>query len=393
MHPHSAGMSLKRFQWLDEVPDVPGRPLRILLLADDRHVARVVTDHIRGIVMHSRHWCRIANPIHDPVPVAAGTPDFDVILIHYSLYVLGPYFLPDSWADYVRCHPAVKVQVIQDEHRAIRKMHGRMRALGVSLVFSSLSPDNAERVYGGDLLSRTWFVSCLPGYVHDHFDHVRAPRLADRRLDIVYRGRDLPPTLGRMAEDKSRIGLQVALAAHEHGLAFDIASSETSRIYGNDWMAFLATGRATLGCEGGASIFDFDGEVADAVDAFMSANPGASAVEVAERVTKRWEGNVVHRTITPRMLEAVAARTALVLYPGEYRGILRPGEHYIELQREGSNMGEVMRALRDIPSLEAMTGRAWTSIMGNPRLRKRHYVAKLDSAIGMVARSHGGGSA
>ena len=374
-------MSLKRFQWLDEVPDVPGRPLRVLLLADDRHVARVVTDHIRGIVMHSRHWCRIANPIHDPVPVAGGTPDFDVILIHYSLYVLGPYFLPDPWADYVRCHPAVKVQIIQDEYREINRMKARMHELGVRLVFSSLDPANAERVYGVGGPAGTSFVSCIPGYVHDHFDHLAPPPFADRPFDVVYRGRDLSPALGRMAADKSAIGKQVMAAARAHGLTVDIATDESSRVYGNEWMRFLSSGRATLGCEGGASIFDFDGSVASAVDAFRAAHPRAGTDETWKAVASRWEGNVVHRTITPRILESVAARTALVLYPGSYRGLIRPEEHYVELQRDGSNMGEVMRALEDHRSLEAMAERAWVAVMRNPRLRKRHYVSKLDSAI------------
>lgn len=380
-------MSLRRFQWLDEIPDAPGRCLRILVLADDRHAARVVTDHVRGIVMHSRHWCRIANPIHDPAPVVGGWPDFDVILIHYSLYILGTYFLPGPWSEYVRRHPGLKAQIIQDEHRAIARMHVRMRELGISLVFSSLSPENAERVYGGGLLSGTAFVGCLPGYVQDHFDHVRAPRLADRRFDVVYRGRDLPATIGSMAEDKSRIGRQVALAAARHGLSTDIASDEKSRVYGDDWMGFLSSGRATLGCEGGASIFDFDGEVSAAVDSFLAANPGASAAEVRDRVTARWEGNIVHRTITPRIFEAIAAGTALVLYPGLYRGVLRPGEHFLELQRDGSNIDEVIRALRDIPALEAMTRRASASVMGDVRLRKRHYVSKLDSALALLDRA------
>lgn len=389
MQPAPPSTGLRRFQWLDDVPDSPGRSLRVLVLADDRHPARVVTDHVRGIVMHSRHWCRVANPIHDPAPIAGGWPDFDVILIHYSLYVLGSYFLPDAWADFMRRHPAVKVQVIQDEYRDINRMKARMRDLGVRLVFSSLDPANAERVYGDGGPEGASFVSCIPGYVHDHFDHVPARPFAERPFDVVYRGRDLSPALGRMAAEKSAIAMQVADAAREHGLAVDIATNESSRVYGDDWMAFLSSGRATLGCEGGASVFDFDGSVAAAVDRHRAKNPGAGTEDTWKSAVRRCEGNIVHRTPTPRILEAVAARTALVLYPGSYRGIIRPGEHYIELQRDASNMGDVVRALRDHRSLEAMADRAWRVVMTEPRLRKRHYVSKLDSAIDLAVRSGG----
>ncbi|MGH8546264.1 MAG: hypothetical protein ACREX3_22105, partial [Gammaproteobacteria bacterium] len=73
--------------------------LSVLMLADDRHPANVVQDHIAAFTMYSRHRIRVINPIHEPVTSAGRAWRYDLILIHYSIFVLGEYFLPTPWCD------------------------------------------------------------------------------------------------------------------------------------------------------------------------------------------------------------------------------------------------------------------------------------------------------
>lgn len=372
------------FMDLADVSDFAGenqRPKRVLFLADNRHAAKVVIDHISAFANHSVHEIVIKNPIHDRVPISHWFSQFDAILIHYSIYILSDYFLPDKWVRAIADFEGFKAQIIQDEHRQVNAMMARIANIGISAVFSSLESKTALRVYRGELLRNVHIFSCLPGYVAENFYDFSPPKIADRPLDIVYRGRTLPPFLGRHAQEKRQIGEQVQAAALQHGLSVDISSDEDRRIYGSAWPKFLMSGRATLGVEGGASIFDFDGRITDAVIQYQKEYPGAGFETIWERVLKSSEGNVVHKTITPKILEAIATKTALILYPGKYRGILEPGRHYIELARDSSNLDEVMLQVKDVELLQNMVDRTYEEVVFRDELSMRFYVRKIDAVI------------
>ena len=371
-----------RFLDLFEIPNTPSYtvPLRVLFLADDRHTAIVVQDHLRAIALRSHHRITVANPIHDAVELA-GIADVDVILIHYSIFVLSDYFFPPTWREAIASFPGAKVQIIQDEYRHIERMKRCMAELGIRAVMSSLSVDNLPQVYGGPLLSNTIFVSCLPGYVSELMLELVPPPIAQRPLDVVYRGRQLPYKLGRLAREKELIGDQMGAIAARFGLSVDIDSREQQRVYGPAWHDFLMSGRATLGVEGGASIFDFHDDIEPAIDAYHAAHPRAGFEEIFAAVLERYEGNVVHKTITPKIFEAIAARTALILYPGRFRDVLVPDRHFITLEPDGSNATEVVSKLRDIDYLQELVDRTHGDIIRQPYLHMDHYVRQLDAVL------------
>jgi len=379
----SNGVAIRqeRFLRIDDIqsPDNrPNEPLRVLMLADDRHAANVVLDHIDSIRRLSRNRVDVINPIHEQAITARSLARYDLILIHYSIYVLGEYFLPQAWRSLVIRFAGPKVQIIQDEFRNIHAMKARMKELGVCAVFSSLEPGNAQRVYGGELLENVYFFSSLPGYIADSHRKLDPLSIAVRPYDVVYRGRSLIPVLGRHAQEKQRIGEQMLSAAPSHGLKVDIDSSEERRIYGDQWIDFLMSGRATLGVEGGVSIFDFDGSLATDTDRYQAEHPNADFEEIWDHLLKEHEGNIDHKTITPRIFEAIASKTALVLYPGEYRGVLKPNDNYLPLARDASNINEVIRHLKDDGYLQEMVDRTYEEVMTRHDLSFEHYVDKLN---------------
>jgi hypothetical protein len=93
------------------------------------------------------------------------------------------------------------------------------------------------------------------------------------------------------------------------------------------------------------------------------------------------EGNVAHRVMTPRLFEALALRTALVLVPGHYCGILRPWDHYVPLQENGGNAEEVARALQDGKFLQAMADRAYREIVQSGRYSESQFAARVDEVL------------
>lgn len=358
-----------------------GRPLNVLLLADNRHAANVVQDHINAFRLDSRHNVFVVNPIWEQIDQVCDLSRIDVILVHYSILILGDYFLPAHNQNIVRDFTGPKAQIIQDEARWINRMKEKMVDLGVSAVFSSLNVENMIKVYSGAPISGISFYSCLPGYISQYMKRQIVLPIRKRGLDVVYRGRDLPFWFGRQAREKTEIGRQM-LSLYERGSKkVDIAVNEDSRIYGNDWTKFIASARATLGVEGGVSIFDFDGQAEARTTAYLKGHPGADFEEVFAAVLHEYEGNVVHRTVTPRIFEAISLKSALVLYPGAYRGVLVPYRHYIPLKRDGSNANQVLKALKDTRSLQEMVDRTYLEIMEQEELQARFYVTKIDAVL------------
>jgi hypothetical protein len=85
--------------------------------------------------------------------------------------------------------------------------------------------------------------------------------------------------------------------------------------------------------------------------------------------------------ISPRVFEAVALRTALVLFPGEYSGAVDPGRHYISLAKDFSNFEEVAERLRDLEALEVMTANAYEDLIASGRYSIKRFVERFDQAL------------
>jgi hypothetical protein len=86
--------------------------------------------------------------------------------------------------------------------------------------------------------------------------------------------------------------------------------------------------------------------------------------------------------ISPRAFEAIACRTALVLFEGLYSGVLEPGKHFIALKKDFSNVDDVLAKLQDDAYLEAMTERAYADIIGSGRFSYEGLVRLVDETLG-----------
>jgi hypothetical protein len=359
-----------------------------VLLADDALPIGTVRDHIEAICMHSRHRIVVLNPRQFTRGWSLASTDFDALVIHYSISILFDSHLPPPLRDLVRRFNGPKIQIIQDEYRWVDRMTRMMAELEVKAVFSSLSIENLPRVYHHAHLSGVRFYSSLPGYVAERLLRIDVPRIQDRSYHLVYRGRELPPWFGQGAREKVRIGEQAQRMAERFGLFADIKLREEDRIYGSDWIRHLTSGKSVLAVEGGATVFDFDEGVEEGAKAYQAANPEASWEETWLHSVQAHENNIIHRTITPRVLESILCRTALVMYPGHFRGVLQPWKHYIPLERDGSNERDVVHYLRNDQYLQDLVDRTHTHIANNPELRYANYVRAIDVVVDNLQREY-----
>ncbi len=355
---------------------------RVLLLADKKHQAGVIKDHINAFDEYSVHNISIRNPIEDVAPSAFHFLFFDTVIVHYSIFVLSEYFFSREWEYWLMHFPGQKIQIIQDEYRYVRAMSKKMDVLGISIVLSSLSPTNVGKVYSTEIGNDVMVYSTLPGYVSSKMRKTKHKPIEKRTVDVAYRGRELPIILGSFSKKKAKIGRQISAVAMGMALTIDIETSEEKRIYGKRWDNFLANTKATLGVEGGASLFDFDGELTDLYYAnAASEHPKEREDRRIQALISKLDGNITHSTITPRIFEAVAQKTLLILYPGFYRGVLKKDVHFLELREDGSNAIEVLNKIKDKDLVRRITHRAFEDVILDDRLSFRRYISKIDSLI------------
>lgn len=366
--------------------------LSVLLLCDDfAGHANTVLDHIDAFTRYSRHEVRRFNPRWVTDSTCLDLDAFDAVILHYSIFVISENYLSPRLRDKVRRYRGLKVQFIQDEHRRVDQMTEMMRYLGIQVLFTLLPPREVGKVYGPERLPGVALVHHLAGYVPDSLREVPAPPLEARPIDIGYRGRTLPFWLGRVAQEKAWIGQGILAAAGRYGWRCDIEWTEQDRIYGAQWTRFLGSCKATLGTESGASITDRDGSIERRTKQYLAAHPDAGFEQVFEAVLRPHEGNVRVNAISPRILEAVASRTVLILFPGDYSGVIQPWVHYIPLAKDFSNLDEVDACLRDRAFLAAMTGTAHRDLIASGRYSYRGFMQEVDAVLEGHASARGSG--
>jgi len=365
-------------------PNRERRP-RLLLLCDFRpHEAATVLDHIEAIRKWSRYDVFVL-PIHGDIPDEVDLEAFDGLAIHYNLIASNDSYLSPLARWRVSQFPGVKAAFIQDEYRFVNRTVSVMRTLGIQVLFTCVPQDQVELVYpAAGLPAVKRRITVLTGYVPEQLLSLPVLPYADRTIDVGYRGRRVPAWLGRLAQEKAAIADRFATDAPGFGLTTDISYTEKDRLYGQAWITFMSRIKAMLGVESGASVFDFDGSIERAVRGYLAAHPDASFEDVHRLFLADVDGRIRLNQISPRCFEAAALGTLMVLYPGDYSGVLEPWRHYVPLQKDHSNMAEVVRAIRDRETWERITKHAREEVAFNPRHSFRAMVETVDSALDLT---------
>lgn len=318
----------------------------LLLFCDDATSTATVDDHIKSLCNKSK------NNIFACDSVLINFLDldfdiFDVIVLHYSIVMSQEIYISRDLEEKIISHNGLKVAFLQDEYRWVDKTAEAMERLGVTVLFTVVNKDAIRKIYRHPWMENVRFEQTLTGFVPEHLLERCVPPYDQREMDVAYRARKVPSWLGEFGQEKWEIGQRFGEDAEKYGLRCDIAFSEAERIYGEKWIGFISGAKAVLGTESGASVIDFDDTIRQAVEAYEAQSPEASFDNVQDRCFKDHDGDVVIHVISPRCFEAAALRTLMILYPGEYSGVLVAGRHYVALEKDHSNMDEVVQTLRD----------------------------------------------
>lgn len=175
--------------------------------------------------------------------------------------------------------------------------------LNADVIATQLRKEDAERIYGHPVIE-------IPHALNPKLFHSRMG-YRERPFDIGVRGAWYPDSLG----DTDRNTIYSSKVWR--GLKEDIKPGKQDFLSRSDWAKNLSKWRTMPSCEAGMV--------------------GAKAV-------------------SSRHFDAVGSLTCLVMYPGNYNGVFKD-EHFIRLERDHSNLGEVKEKIKDVAYCEAMVSK------------------------------------
>ncbi|NLG33316.1 MAG: hypothetical protein GX550_07330 [Syntrophomonadaceae bacterium] len=340
-------------------------------------------DNLYCFRRYSGHKCYYLNLAFNKAPRYLKYIDFDLIIFH-DLFVCA------RWAGKARFDKLMqraevlkginipKVVLPQDEFIFTDLLCDFINEFGISHVFS-VSPSSEWRlIYDKVNFDSVKFHPVLTGYLDEKtvakINLLSEGASSDRSIDIGYRARYHNPWIGRHGMLKSTIGDVFAAEGARRGLRNDISMKEEDAFIGDDWYRFLLNCKYTIGVEGGASILDRDGSIMERTERYLKGNPEASFEQVEAACFPGRDGELKLFAISPRHLEACATRTCQILIEGSYNDILKPGEHYIELKADFSNLEQVLDQVVRDDVRQAMTDHAYADIVSSGRYNYQSYV-------------------
>ena len=369
-------------------PDTTADPRNVIVLYDEKQThVNTINEHLHSFGMYSRHNVHFAPAVGD-AQCALDLSLFDAVVVHYSVRVCLPdHHMSPSYAQALREFKGLKIQMLQDEYDTTSTAWTWIRQMGIHVVYTSVPREYVATVYPGEKFPHTEFIGNLTGYAPIRLEkRTRAKPMGRRTYVLGYRGRKLPYWYGKLGQEKLTIGINVKRICHERDIPCNIEWADEHRLYGQAWYDFTEDCRAVLGTESGANVFDFDGTLRGNITRAIEEDPDLTFEEAFERFLRDREGEVVMNQVSPRIFEAIALRTALVLFEGTYSGVIRPDEHYIPLKKDYSNVDDVLAKLEDIDYLEAMTARAHRDIIASGAYSYRAFIRGFDDVLSRKLR-------
>lgn len=342
--------------------------------------AGAIIDHIEAFRDFSQNEYFILSNLGD-LPEWLDLSRFDALVFHYSLIACYDNYISPAGRKRIREFPGFKAAFVQDDYRWINDTVTALSYMRINALFPLTSPEIMELVYGAKALSKVRKETVLAGYVPQHLAQLEVKPYSERLRDVSYRARALPAWMGSHTRQKWQIAEKWIADAPRYNLDVDISCREEDRIYGEAWIDFIANSRATLGSESGASVCDFTGDIQKNVEAHLKKYPEADFETLRDLYFKDEDCKIMMNVISPRCFESAALRTLMILYEGDYSGILEPWRHYVPLKRDHSNMDEVVSILRSPEAAQKIIDQAYNEIAKNEKYSYAAMVRLVDRVM------------
>jgi hypothetical protein len=359
----------------------PAKRSILVLYCSRSNQTSAILEHLEAFTRYSRHSILFVDAV-GKAELEFDLNSFDAVVVHYSVRLSIPDHLSPSFAAGLAAYKGAKFLFIQDEYDSTETARRWMERLQFSVVFTCVADRDVDKVYPRSRFPRTRFINNLTGYVPDRLIGLPRKPIRDRKNWVAYRGRALHPVYGELGWEKQFIGEEFKKRALENGWPVDIEWLDERRIYGDSWYDFLGSARATLGTESGSNLFDIEGTLRTEIDRRLGHDRNLTYRTIYNDLLKDLEGQHGHMNqVSPKIFEAIALGTVLVLFEGGYSNVLVPNRHYVPLKKDFSNFDEVAALLADPAKLQQIADQAYDEIVASGRFSFKVLISQLDACI------------
>ncbi|MBC5793616.1 hypothetical protein H5968_00190 [Sphaerospermopsis sp. LEGE 00249] len=355
--------------------------LNILVLYDKNSIfTNTVKEYLESFSLFSFHHIYYAHGTHTAT-LKWDLKLFDVIVIHYSVRLCYDILSPD-YVSTISKFDGLKILFIQDEYDYTETARMWIEHLGINAVFSCVPQEYLNLVYPSSRFINTEFKTIITGYVPIHLENrMHFKPLSDRNITIGYRGRELAYWYGNLAREKLLIAQKMRQICEARGIKHNIEWEEKKRIYGEQWYEFMENCRATLGTESGSNVFDDYGNIRKKIQIALKTKESITYEEIHRKYIAEHDGKIIMNQISPRVFEAIALKTALILFEGNYSGVIQPDIHYLSLKKDFSNIDDVISKLNDDIYITEITNRAYKDIIKSGKYSYRKFINEFDKFV------------
>ena len=339
-------------------PSTTSRP-KVLVMHALRPTSRQTTiDHLESFREHLPHADVQYLHFQQPLPKEFEEISPDVFIVNYDF--LNYRFTP-LWPYIKNRHKKIAqragkvVAIAQDDFWANKLLDNWCMDWDVDRILTPISND-LDVLYPRSIKTKE-FRTALTGYVKSG-PIPQTALLRDRPIDLGQRVRDMPPHLGRLAQAKSKQAVVMATAATSAGFNVDVSTRVEDSFIGAAWFDFLSSCKFTVGMKGGASLHDPYGLTHTKVQAYLARHSEASFDEIERKCFKGKDMKHEFTAISPRLFESSMAGTCQILQRDDYLGVLEPWRDYIPLERNFSNVSEVVSTMKDLDKCQEIVDSA-----------------------------------
>lgn len=362
---------------------LPKRPERILIAYSASSTYTSTTlDYLLALKNFSGFQVEYVHVTHD-ARMNFDINEFDVVINNYCARLPFEGYISKSYEEALHRFRGLKIVTVQDDYDRTATLHRAIRRLGFHVLLTCIQREFWPLAYPSSELPGLKIIQGLTGYMPERLIDSHPPiiPLAERKIMLAYRGRQIGAKYGRLGFDKEEIGRRMIEICDAHGIPHNIAMDDDSRIYGDAWFEFLGSSRAMLGSESACNVFDFDGELERQVAEFTALNGRAPRYHDMIEVLEPLERYFNVGQISPRVFECALMRTPMVLFRGSYSNAIEPDQHYIPLERDFSNVDEVLAKLDDLDLLQGVADRAFERLVASNRFGYRSLAEMLTQTI------------
>lgn len=335
--------------------------------------------HLQHVIMNNYGYENIKETYKDNKIIEKNTENYRDVL-KYKILIFTyetDYFRLSNMSyiikKFIREHFFV-IYISQDEYLNTDIKSRVFKDLNVKLCFVNVDEKDAPIIFNNNF---TTFKTVLTGYAPNNTNIIKIPTKY-RNTHIFYRATPLSYIYGDLGQEKVNIGKEMKKHGSENNLNVNIEWEMKKKIFGEEWYYRLVNSKTTLATYSGCEVFDQESRNTE-IEEILKENPGYTY----EQAKKNFDIEPMFQAcrVSPKMFEACALGTVLIMYEGDYKGIFEPNIHYIELKKDLSNINDVIEKIKDDEYLQNMANRAYTDIIKSEKYSYEGFIKYFDSVV------------